>query len=96
MKRQLLKKTLRQLLGHIVIESDKERRNFELLHKSLTKTVLPDDRSLTIKSDFSIGNSDLFFDETIPEKRLGILDKLAKDTVESDRKAAFQRSAGSG
>lgn len=90
MKKQLFKKTLRQLAGHLVIESDEERRNFELLYKSLAQAALPDDKSLLIKSDFSIGNADLFFDETIPKQRLGVLDQLARDKVESDEEAAFR------
>ena len=90
MKKQLLKKTLRQMAGHLVIESDEERSKFELLNKSLAQTSLSDDKSLLMKSDFSIRRADLFFDETIPEKRLGALDQLVDNKVESDEEDTFR------
>ncbi len=90
MKKQHLKKTLRQLAGHLVIESDKEQRNFKRLHKSLAQAAFPDDKSLLLQTDFSIGNADLFFDDTISKNRRDGLDQLARSTIDRDEEAAYR------
>ena len=54
MNKQRLKKTLLRLAGHLVIDSDEQQNNFDLLYKSLAKAALPDDKSLLINTDFSI------------------------------------------
>ncbi len=81
MKKRRLEKTLRQLAGHLVIETREQQRDFELLYKTLAETALPDDKSFVIESDFSIGKADFFFDETIPKQRFEALDKLAGSIV---------------
>ncbi|MEE8583867.1 MAG: hypothetical protein V3T83_03345, partial [Acidobacteriota bacterium] len=90
MKKRRLQKTLRQLAGHLVIDTQKQQRNFELLTKALAETALPADKSFVIQSDFSIGKADLFFDETIPEQRIDALDKLAGKIVESEEEPRYR------
>ena len=90
MKKRPLKKTLRKLAGHLVIETDEQRRNYELLCKSLAKAALPDDNSLLMQSDFSIGKADFFFDETIPRQRFDALDTLVDKKVESKKEPQFR------
>jgi len=84
MRKRDLKKTLRQLAGHVVIKSNAQKRDFEQLSKSLAQTSLTDDARLSVKTDFSIAKADIFFDETIPKQRLDALDKLA-DKIRSDK-----------
>ena len=69
---------LRRLAGHLITETDEQRRNFDLLYKALADADLPDDDRLSIGSDFSIEKADLFFDETIPKQRVAELDTLAR------------------
>ena len=90
MEKQLLKKTLRKLVGHLIIESDKERRDLELLYKSLTEAALPDDTQILIQSDFSIGKADLFFDETIPERHLETINKLSAKKAKREENDSFR------
>ena len=77
MKKRHLQDTLRRLAGHLVVETDEQRRNVDLLYKALGEADLPDDERRAIQSDFSIGKADFFFDDTIPKQRLEELDALA-------------------
>lgn len=90
MEKKSFKKTLRELAGHLVIESDEERRNLNLLYKSLAQSALPVDKQQLTASDFSIGKADLFFDETIPKDRLSILDKLAENQASHDKQVQYR------
>lgn len=85
-----LEKTLRQLVGHLVIETDEQQRNFELLYRALAEAALPDDKSFVIQSDFSIGKADLFFDETISRQRFEVLDILAGKIAEAEEKPRYR------
>lgn len=89
MRNEDIKKTLHQLVGHVVIKSDKQQRDFELLSKSLAHASLPDDNRLLMESDFSITKADIFFDETIPKQRFDVLDKLA-DKIETDKEPRYR------
>lgn len=89
MRKEDIKKTLHQLVGHVVIKSDEQQRDFELLSKSLVHTSLPDDNRLLMKSDFSIAKADIFFDETIPKQRFDVLDKLA-DKIDTDTEPRYR------
>jgi len=89
MTQQLLNKTLLQIAGHLVIESDEQQRDFEQLYISLARTKLPTDKSLLINSDFSFERSDLFFTEAIPKSRLETLDRLVENQ-EDQRKPTFR------
>jgi hypothetical protein len=88
-----LKKTLRQLAGHLVVESEEQRRNLEALTKALAEADVPEDRADLIQSDFSIGKADLFFDETIPARRLETLDKLAGRIAEGSEERRYRMFA---
>ena len=90
MKKRRTQVVLRRLAGHLVTDTDEQRRNFELLYKTLGDTDLPDDDRLSIESDFSIGRADLFFDETIPKQRADELDTLAR-RIEAREKAPRSR-----
>lgn len=89
MTQQLLNKALLQIAGHLVIESDEQRRNFEQLYTSLARTKLPTDKSLLINSDFSFEKSDLFFTEAIPKSRLETLGRLVENQ-EAETKPTFR------
>jgi hypothetical protein len=78
MKKRHVQGTLRRLAGHLVIETDEQRRNVEALYKALAQADVPADERRTIQSDFSIGKADLFFDDTIAKRRLDELDALAR------------------
>jgi hypothetical protein len=71
-----LDSTLRQLAGHLVIETREQERNFDLLYRALSEAP-PDEASFAAASDFSIGRADLFFDKTIPTQRRDALGNLA-------------------
>ena len=90
MNKKLFGKKLRQIAGHLLVESRAEQRNFKLLNKSLAQSDLSDENNLLIKSNFSIGKSDLFFDETIPKKRLDILDQLATEKLDTEKEPKFR------
>jgi hypothetical protein len=88
------RRILRRLAGHLVTDTDEQRRNFDLLYKALGDAELPDDDRLSIESDFSIGKADLFFDETIPKQRVNELDTLARrieEREEAPRSLVFVR-----
>ena len=77
MKTRHVQETLRQLAGHLVIENDEERRNLDVLYKALGDTDVPRGNRPVTHSDFSIAKADLFFDETIPKRRIQELDAVA-------------------
>jgi len=82
MKKRHVQGTLRRLAGHLVVETDEQRRNVDVLYKALAEADVPDDERRAIQSDFSIGKADLFFDDTIPNRRLEELNALAR-TIET-------------
>ena len=77
MKTRHVQETLRQLAGHLVIENDEERRNLDVLYKALGDAGVPRGNRPVMQSDFSIAKADLFFDETIPKRRIQELDAVA-------------------
>lgn len=93
MKQRGLKETLRQLTGHLVIESEKEQREFEALTEVMSEVDLPEDRATLIQSDFSIGKADLFFDDTIPKRRVDALDHLAGRIADRREKPRYRMFA---
>ena len=78
MKKRHVQETLRRLAGHFVVETEEHRRNVDVLYKALVEADVPDDERRAIQSDFSIGKADLFFDDTIPKRRLEELDAVAR------------------
>ena len=78
MKKRHVQETLRRLAGHLVVETDEQRRNVDVLYKALGEADVPDDERRAIQSDFSIGKADFFFDDTIPKRRLEELNALAR------------------
>ncbi len=90
MDSESLKSTLSGIVGHIVIETVEQKRQFENLHKSLSKTSLFEERDQLKATDFSIEKSDLFFDEKIPKKQLDSLNLLAKVKSEKEEKPEFR------
>ena len=78
MKKRHVQETLRRLAGHLVVETDEQRRNVDLLYKALGEADVPGDERRAIQSDFSIGKADLFFDDTIPKRRLEELNAIAR------------------
>jgi hypothetical protein len=78
MKKRHVQETLRRLAGHLVVETDEQRRNVDVLYKALGDADVPDDERRATHSDFSIGKADFFFDDTIPKRRLEELDTLAR------------------
>lgn len=94
MKNRPLQGIVSQLSGHLVIDTDEQRRNLEELHESLGETWLPEDDRLVVGSHFSIGKADLFFDDTISKPRLEALHALAakiKSRTEPPRSRVFVR-----
>ena len=81
MKKPRVHETLRQLAGHLELDTDDQRRNFDLLCRTLPESNLPGHTHRASYGDFSIAKADLFFDETIPKERLDVLDKVAR-TIE--------------
>ncbi|MCP4204378.1 MAG: hypothetical protein GY769_20900 [bacterium] len=90
MRKRRLQKTLRQLAGHLVIESEEQQRAFDSLTRAMAEADLPEDRSAVIQSDFSIGKADLFFDETIPKQRFEALDHLADRIADGTEKPQYR------
>jgi len=78
MKKRNVQETLRRLAGHLVVETDEQRRNIDVLYKALGEADVPDDERRAIQSDFSIGKADFFFDDTISKRRLEELNALAR------------------
>ena len=78
MKKRHVQETLRRLAGHLVVETDEQRRNVDVLYKALGEADVPEDERRAIQSDFSIGKADFFFDDTIPKRRLEELNTLAR------------------
>lgn len=94
MNRKRIQKTLRQLAGHLVIDSEEKLREFDSLTEAMAYTDLPEDTKLVIQSDLSISKADLFFDETIVKQRAEALDNLAgriDDRADEPRFRMFAR-----
>lgn len=90
MTQQPLNKALLQLAGHLVIDSAEQQRNFELLYTSLARTTLSTDKKQLISSDFSFEQSDLFFEQSIPQARLDALNLLARNQDAQREEPAFR------
>lgn len=90
MRKRHVHSLLRQLTGHLVVESKAQQRSYESLIKALAETAPPEDARLVVQSDFSIGKADLFFDETIPSKRLAEVDYLADRLVKREEKPRYR------
>jgi len=90
MDKQLLEKTVRQLAGHLVVETDSEKRNLETLYKSLGQTDLSLKREQLSRPGLSIEKADLFFDDTIPKNRFADLDLVVKNQIEDGRKKMYR------
>lgn len=94
MKKPRVHETLRQLAGHLELDTDDQRRNFDLLCRTLRESTLPGATRRASHGDFSIARADLFFDETISKDRLDVLDKVAariEDRAEEPRTLVFAR-----
>ena len=78
MEKRHVQETLRRLAGHLVVETEEQRRKVDVLYKALGDADVSDDERRAIQSDFSIGKADLFFDDTIPKRRLEELNALAR------------------
>lgn len=77
MRKRQLHDILHQVVGHLVVDTDEQRRNFDTLSKALSEANLPGDDRRATQSDFSIGQADLFFDDTIPSRRREELNAIA-------------------
>ena len=86
MKKRQVQETLHRLAGHLVVDTDAQRREVAALYQALGEADLPADERRAIQSDFSIGKADLFFDDTIPKRRLDELGALARK-IESREEA---------
>lgn len=94
MKKPRVHDTLRQLAGHLEIDAEDQRRDFDLLCRTLRESTLPGGTRRPNHGDFSIAKADLFFDETIPKARLDVLDTLAtriEEREEPPRTLVFVR-----
>lgn len=89
MAEQNIRKTLRQLAGHVVLRTAEQKRDFEKLSRSLSETALPRDEKQLVRNKLSIDRADLFFDEKIPKQRFDTLDRLA-DTIESADESRYR------
>ncbi|HEX8031652.1 MAG TPA: hypothetical protein VF491_24455, partial [Vicinamibacterales bacterium] len=69
MKKPQVQEVLHQAVGHLVVDTDEQRRNFETLSKALRDTSLPRDDCRAAPGGLSIDKADFFFDETIPKRR---------------------------
>jgi hypothetical protein len=76
-----ISETLLQLTGHLVVDSNEQERNLELLYRSLSRAALSMNRKLLINSNFSIEQSDLFFKEAVSKQRLDALDRLEQNRL---------------
>ncbi|MBE9141476.1 hypothetical protein IQ254_30535, partial [Nodosilinea sp. LEGE 07088] len=90
MTQQSRSAALLRVAGHLAIDSEAQQRNFELLRRSLARTVLPPEKTQLITSNFSFEQSDLFFHETIPKARRETLDQLARNQDLPDSEPVFR------
>ena len=90
MKSGSLKSTLSGVVGHIVVETKEEKRQFEYLNKSLSKSSITEELSKLKATNFSIEKSDLFFEEKIPKKQLDSLNALLNEKSEKDEQSQFR------
>jgi len=77
--------TLKGLVGHLVVENKDEKRNLELLHRSLAKTSLGENINNLKSSEFKFEKSDLFFAEKISGPRSKDLDLLIAKNLKEDK-----------
>ena len=77
MKQRRVQDTLHQLAGHLVVDTDEQRRNFDVLSKALAESDVPGGERHAFESDFSIDKADFFFNDTIPERRRDVLSAIA-------------------
>ncbi len=87
---QQLETILQEIVGHLVIETGEQQRDFELLHKSLDKSYLPHEKSQVKRTDFSIEKADLYFQEKIPKDRLDALNSLARKKPDKKEEQKFR------
>jgi len=85
-----LKSTLSGIVGHIVVESKEEKRQFENLNKSLSESSILEGLDKLKATDFSIEKSDLFFEEKIPKKQLDSLNALVNEKSKKEEKPKFR------
>ena len=85
-----LKSTLSGIVGHIVVETKEEKRQFEYLNKSLSKSSVLEERDKLKATNFSIEKSDLFFEEKIPKKQLDSLNALVNEQLGKEGKPEFR------
>ena len=77
MKQRRVQDTLHQLAGHLVVDTDEQRRNFDVLSKALAESDVPRGERRAFDSDFSIDKADFFFNDTIPKRRRDVLTAIA-------------------
>jgi hypothetical protein len=85
MKTPPLSSTLRTLAGHLIIETEDQKNNLEILDRSLAKSSLSEELSSLKSSNFKFERSDLFFTDKVSTARSKALDNLA-DKKEKDKK----------
>ena len=85
MKKRHVQETLCRLAGHLVVETDEQRRSVDLLYKALSEADVPGGERRAIQSEFSIEKADLFFEETIPKRRFEELTAIARKIERRDK-----------
>jgi hypothetical protein len=82
MNAQQLHAMLGRLSGHLITGTPQQENEIQLLHQSLSRSLLPEDIQQLKGSSFVFENSDLFAAESIPSERSTALQAIA------DQKAA--------
>ncbi len=81
---------LRGLVGHLVIDTETQQRELELLYRSLSESEIPETSQSLTPGSRSIERADLFFEDRIPTQRREQLDRIADRRSEADAPPKFR------
>ncbi len=89
MESQLISSALKGLIGHLNIETTEDKRNLNLLKRSLSKSEISD-QSKASESAFSIEKTDLFSDDSIPEEQKKSINTILSKRVKTNETTNYK------
>lgn len=90
MEIQKMSTILKGLIGHLKIESAEDQKKFNQLKKSLSKSAIEEKKNMPRRKGFSIEESDLFSDDTIPEIQRKSISNIVNKRVEAKEETNYK------
>lgn len=90
METKRLNETLHSLVGHLVLDNPKDKKQFSRLGKSLSKSSLESQIHSPIKTGFNFEKSDLFFENKIENTQKKVIADIRKNRTKKNSETQYK------